>query len=132
MKVPKEWSQAVAASTSTKATAAKTLRGAQSVIAQTDEVSFDTKPRRVPKDVSAAVVTARIDMSAEVAGAGLCPECKQPMQRCVTNGIASYACHPDRIVIPVPDSVLEGETVIATGELNLEAAFGPSTCMPGV
>ncbi len=49
-------------------------------------------------------VEARIDMSAEVAGAGLCPDCRKPMDRAWTNGIDCYVCHADRIAIPVPDS----------------------------
>lgn len=132
MKVPKEWTAAAEARAPINAAAAKPLRGAQSVTAAIDEMSFGTLAKSPAAKTPQTAVTARIDMSAEVAGAGLCPECKQPMQRCVTNGIASYACHPDRIVIPVPDSILESEAVIETGELNLEAAFGPSTCMPGV
>lgn len=123
MKVPKEWTAAAEARAPTKA--------ANAVAASSDMAFGNTAKQRFAQ-APQTTVTARIDMSAEVAGAGLCPECKQPMQRCTTNGIASYACHPDRIVIPVPDSVLEGEAVIDTGELNLEAAFGPSTCMPGV
>jgi hypothetical protein len=43
-------------------------------------------------------------MSAEVAGAGLCPECQQPMERSHANGIAVLTCDLHRIAIPVPDS----------------------------
>jgi hypothetical protein len=49
-------------------------------------------------------VTARIDMSAEVAGAGLCPECKQPMEMSVANGIPVLICLEHRIAIPTPDA----------------------------
>lgn len=62
-------------------------------------------------------VQARIDMSAEVAGAGLCPECKKSMATGFVNGIESWLCHEDRIAIPLPDEV--------DGEL------GPSTAQPG-
>lgn len=58
----------------------------------------------------ATKVTARIDMSPEVAGAGLCPECRKPMDKAFANGIECYVCHPDRIAIPVPDNVEEGAT----------------------
>lgn len=52
---------------------------------------------------ASAQVTARISMSADVAGAGLCPDCKKPMEEAITNGIASYVCNKDRIAIPKPD-----------------------------
>jgi hypothetical protein len=52
-------------------------------------------------------VTARVDMSAEVAGAGLCPDCKRPMGTGYANGHETYVCHADRISIPKPD-VVEG------------------------
>ena len=53
----------------------------------------------------ATKVHARIDMSLEVAGAGLCPECRKPMDTVFANGIECYVCHPDRIAIPVPDVI---------------------------
>lgn len=52
-------------------------------------------------------VTARIDMSAEVAGAGLCPECREPMQASHANGIPVLICSAHRIVIPVSDAPQE-------------------------
>lgn len=48
-------------------------------------------------------VTARIDMSADVAGKGLCPECRKPMHAAVVNGHDAIVCDADRIVLPVPD-----------------------------
>jgi len=48
-------------------------------------------------------VQARIDMSAEVAGRGLCPECKKPMTRTNSNGIPILSCDEHRIAVPVPD-----------------------------
>lgn len=46
-------------------------------------------------------VTARIDMSPEIAGAGLCPACKQPMVRMIANDVPVYCCMEDRIVLPI-------------------------------
>jgi len=51
-------------------------------------------------------VEARIDMSAEVAGQGLCPDCRAPMERAITNGIEVHVCHPDRIAIPIADNMV--------------------------
>jgi hypothetical protein len=86
-------------------------------------------PMAVPQAWVASVkknkVTARIDMSAEVAGAGLCPDCRKPMDRCFANGIECYVCHSDRIAIPVPDPV-EGSNTIDPGTKH-DAIFGPST-----
>jgi len=53
--------------------------------------------------VAAAKVEARIDMSAEVAGQGLCPDCRGQMERGVSNGINVWYCNPDRIAIPIAD-----------------------------
>jgi hypothetical protein len=54
-------------------------------------------------EAAAEPVEARINMSAEVAGAGLCPECQKPMERSHANGIAVLTCDLHRIAIPVPD-----------------------------
>ena len=63
----------------------------------------ETKAKLETK-ASTQKVTARIDMSAEVAGAGLCPECKKPMQPCIANDIPVLICQEHRIVIPTPDA----------------------------
>lgn len=55
-------------------------------------------------------VEARINMSAEVAGAGLCPECQKPMERSHANGIAILTCDAHRIAIPMEDDVSNGAT----------------------
>lgn len=70
-------------------------------------------------------VSARIDMSPEVAGAGLCPDCKGQMTRVIANGIPTNTCHADRISIPVADSVLAAEAE-ARGH-SVTSIFGPST-----
>ena len=57
--------------------------------------------------VTAKKVEARIDMSAEVAGAGKCPECKQPMQIVNVAGSAMWTCAADRITLPLPDGYEE-------------------------
>lgn len=53
--------------------------------------------------VDAAKIEARINMSADVAGAGLCPECRKPMERSNANGFPVLICEDHRIAIPVPD-----------------------------
>jgi hypothetical protein len=55
-------------------------------------------------EASSAKVQARIDMSADVAGNGLCPECRKPMERSHANGFAVLTCDEHRIAIPIPDS----------------------------
>lgn len=58
-----------------------------------------------PKEVTAAPkkVEARIDMSAEVAGAGKCPECKRPMRIVSVSNTPMWTCDADRITLPLPD-----------------------------
>lgn len=56
---------------------------------------------------SSGKVQARIDMSAEVAGRGLCPECKKPMQKVFAGGSPVWACSEDRITLPIPDDKKE-------------------------
>lgn len=46
---------------------------------------------------------AHLDLSADVAGQGLCPECKQPMETVVVDGADVLACMSDRIVLPIKD-----------------------------
>ena len=48
-------------------------------------------------------VKARIDMSAEIAGAGKCPECKKDMEVVTAGGRKVWACAADRITLPVPN-----------------------------
>lgn len=54
-------------------------------------------------------IKARIDMSENRAGKGLCPECGKPMQRVFANNIPCLCCMEDRIVLPLPDSEVEQE-----------------------
>lgn len=49
-------------------------------------------------------VTARINMSAEVAGQGLCPDCNKQMIEAHACDIPVLACMPCRIVLPVEDT----------------------------
>jgi hypothetical protein len=68
-----------------------------------------TKSEAEAKKIQAGTVktktktTARIDMSAEVAGKGLCPECHKPMSMSHANGYPVLVCDEHRIAIPVPD-----------------------------
>lgn len=49
------------------------------------------------------MVKAKIDMSEEVAGAGLCPECRKPMGTTLVGGHEMLVCYTDRITLPKPD-----------------------------
>jgi len=69
--------------------------------ATVSEVQAKVQPAAPKEEVK---VHARIDMSAEVAGAGLCPECRQPMQQSIANGIPVLICLEHRIAIPTPDA----------------------------
>lgn len=81
-------------------------------------------------------VTARIDMSAEVAGAGLCPECRRPMEEGYANGVLVKVCHADRIAIPMPDPVEASPDADALAQVTPGipdvATFGPTTCQSPV
>jgi len=46
---------------------------------------------------------SKLDMSAEVAGAGLCPECKTQMTIAMVDNTPTWACRADRIAIPLSD-----------------------------
>jgi len=62
-----------------------------------------TDAKRKIEAASQKKVTARIDMSAEVAGSGLCPECRKPMVLMSANGHQVHTCMDDRITVPVRD-----------------------------
>lgn len=49
-------------------------------------------------------IKARIDMSEDIAGKGLCPECGKPMTHVFANTIPCLCCFEDRIVLPIADS----------------------------
>lgn len=68
----------------------------------TASANVSDKQKKV--EASTAKVVARIDMSADVAGAGLCPECRKPMERSHANGFPILVCDEHRIAIPIPDS----------------------------
>lgn len=59
-------------------------------------------------------VEARINMSAEVAGAGLCPDCQKPMEPIIAGPAETMTCMDCRIALPTEDPVVE-------------ASAGPST-----
>lgn len=52
-------------------------------------------------------IKARIDMSEDIAGKGLCPECGKPMTRVFANTIPCLCCFEDRIVLPIADADIE-------------------------
>lgn len=52
-------------------------------------------------------VSARINMSSEVAGKGNCPNCKKPMERVWTGNLPLWACQACRITLPVANGSQE-------------------------
>jgi len=87
IKFPKEFLDAPATKTEAKAKKAATVSTKEAVVATN--------------------VKARVDMSAEVAGAGLCPDCRKPMIPSHANGHPVLSCTACRIVIPVKDEPTE-------------------------
>jgi hypothetical protein len=67
-------------------------------------------------------VEARIDMSTEVAGAGLCPDCKQPMTPMVAGGVDTVTCMDCRIALPTADPV-----EVVKDDAASHASAGPNT-----
>lgn len=53
------------------------------------------------------VSAGHLDMSAEVAGAGLCPECREPMVEALADNIPVLVCEPDNIALPLKDEADE-------------------------
>jgi hypothetical protein len=108
MKVPQAWQDAGKKDSS---------RGNTRVMAMADETAFQVPQAYVQAGKKETTkVTARIDMSAEVAGAGKCPECRKGMEISHANDIEVLVCHPCRIAIPTADKPVEENAV-----------FGPST-----
>lgn len=69
-------------------------------------------------------VEARIDMSEEVAGAGLCPDCQKPMQPMTAGPIETLTCMGCRIALPTADP----EEVVQDDASSVDtASAGPST-----
>ena len=63
--------------------------------------AIEGKPEeRLPK---AKPVEASLDMSAEVAGEGICPECKKPMEDINIGDSPVKVCMADRIALPAKD-----------------------------
>ena len=93
-KFPKQYIEASATkSEHSKKIEAKTkLRGETSIMTHIDDAGL------YPSQVK-----ARIDMSAEVAGSGLCPECRKPMVKAYANEIPVLSCNDCRIAIPMPN-----------------------------
>ena len=67
-------------------------------------------------------VEARIDMSTSVAGAGLCPDCKQPMQPMVAAGVDTLTCMDCRIALPEADP-----EAVVQDDAAAKGSAGPST-----
>lgn len=70
-------------------------------------------------------VTARIDMSEEVAGAGRCPDCQNPMIPITAGAVETLTCMPCRISLPVAD---DPEAVVQEDAVSVDvASAGPTT-----
>jgi hypothetical protein len=65
-------------------------------------VQISAKKTPVVAD-GAVTMPGRINMSAEIAGKGLCPDCNQAMSKAIANEHEVYECAPCRIAIPTPD-----------------------------
>ena len=50
-------------------------------------------------------IEARLDMSAEVAGAGRCPECRTQMIRAYVKDTPVWCCVQHRIALPIQNAV---------------------------
>lgn len=61
-------------------------------------------------------VKAKLDMSEDVAGQGLCPDCKKQMERIIVNDHPTMTCMNCRICMPINDSQLELENTPALHE----------------
>jgi len=66
-----------------------------------DEAKKDV--REAALMASGSKLTAKLDMSAEVAGKGMCPDCKRPMIVAMIGNVPSWSCEHDRISLPLPD-----------------------------
>lgn len=54
-------------------------------------------------DSAKVAIEAKLDMSAEVAGEGICPACNSPMERVFLEKGEVYTCIPCRVVLPIKD-----------------------------
>lgn len=71
---------------------------------------LETKPCITARINKGKKLHARIDMSEEVAGKGLCPECHEKMQRVYISGnVPVLCCMTDRIVLPLKHEDYEKE-----------------------
>lgn len=81
------------------------LPSAWSTPAQSAKVMAGIKQAPAKTEPKAAEVTAKIDMGENVAGAGLCPACRKPMQKGFLAGaVPVMVCFDDRVTLPVADA----------------------------
>lgn len=67
------------------------------------DASATSAERDSKVQASSDKVEARINMSAEVAGKGLCPECREPMVPGLIGDTKVQYCLAHRIALPIPD-----------------------------
>lgn len=63
-------------------------------------------PSQPVKTEAASKVDARVDMSAEVAGKGLCPVCQKEMEQGFADGMKVRFCREDLVTLPLSNEEL--------------------------
>lgn len=99
--------------------------------ASTAQTRIEAASKLAAPAAKATKVEARIDMSAEVAGAGLCPDCRKPMEPMVAAGIDTMTCMGCRISLPTqdPDDVVQ-DNAESVGEGADEGQAAPEKTAP--
>lgn len=86
--------------------------------------AWNSAPARTSSKTITATkkVEARIDMSTQIAGAGLCPDCKSPMQPMVAANVDTLTCMDCRISLPTADP-----EAIVQDDATAKGSAGPNT-----
>lgn len=102
LQMPKEWVQAGSLNHKNETDAPEQKPGSEMTNHYKKGQKLET-PKDGKGGSTHTSVTARINMSADVAGAGLCPECREPMEATFAAGHPVWSCKVDRISIPRAD-----------------------------
>ena len=70
---------------------------------QQSEQSTPTQVTAKHSVTAGGVVETNLDMSDDVAGNGLCPDCKKPMEQVVIEDENCWTCLPCRVALPMRD-----------------------------
>ena len=108
MRMPKAW-EIVAEANPSKTLADESLPKWWTSMSDEDRAAYvaeypNSTYASIYKEQESSKIESRVDMSAEVAGRGLCPECKVPMQKIMAGSSMMWVCNSDRITIPLPDN----------------------------